>query len=130
MMELAVVLEGSDALEHLEAAHKAAWVVTDRPLLELCRDRLAMLIDHPSALQLSDARRDRLRAWAEQVTDPVERAALTFTEQYTLDVASVTDDQVEALRAGLDDQGLVDFLNALLVVEQRMRLEMVWEQVL
>jgi alkylhydroperoxidase family enzyme len=131
-MRLEEVLDGTDVLTHLDDAQAAAWRATDPELLELCRLRMAMLLDHRPTLAATPVeRRDQVAAWPRSdAFAPVERACLAFTEQYTIDVASVTDDLVVAVRGHLGDEGLANFVNALLVVEQRMRLELVWDHVL
>jgi alkylhydroperoxidase family enzyme len=131
-MRLEEVLDGTDVLTHLDAAYTAAWQATDPELLELCRLRMAMVLDHGPTLTASAAeRRAAVAEWARSdAFAPVERACLAFTEQYTIDVASMTDDLVSAVRDHMGDEGLANFVNALLVVEQRMRLELVWDRVL
>ncbi len=119
-------LAGTDSLVALEAAHRAAWNAVDPALLSLCRNRMAMLRRHqPTLVAMSAPDLDRLKRWptAQEFGD-IDRAALDFTEQYLIDVASLSDVQVERLGGHLGDEGLVDFVNALLVVEQRMSLEL------
>ncbi len=53
-----------------------------------------------------------------------------FTEQYIIDVSSLTDAQAADLCAHLGDEGFVTFVNALLVIEQRMTLELAFDGVL
>jgi alkylhydroperoxidase family enzyme len=131
-MRLEEVLEGTDVLVHLDAAKTAAWGATDPELLELCRLRMAMLLDHrPTMVATPVKRLSALSEWpGSDEFSAVERACLAFTEQYTIDVAAMTDDLVSAVRRHLGDEGLADFVNALLVVEQRMRLELIWDRVL
>lgn len=130
-MELTGVLEGTDALMQLEAAHVAAWAATDRRLLELCRDRMAMLLGHEPTTDTFDAARvEELSSWPSAGLPAAEVAALALTEQYMIDVSSVTNEQVGALREHLGDAGVANFVNALLVVEQRMRLELIWDGLL
>jgi len=125
-MPLTTWLDGTDALGELDAAHAAAWRAADHDLLALCRDRVAMLLRHgPTVAAIPPERLDLLRWWA--TTDRLgdrERAALEFSEQYVVDVASISDDQAGALRGHLGDEGFATFVNALLVVEQRMTLEL------
>ena len=131
-VDLAELLDDGDALVALDAAYAAAWSATDSELLAVCRDRVAMLLGHPATLDAmpADGRRS-LSAWTSSETfSERERAALDFTEQYVIDVASMTDDQANALRHHLGDEGLVSFVNALLVIEQRMTLELALEGVL
>ena len=119
------VIGGTDAFAHLEAAHDAAWTVTDPALLAMCRDRI---IEHLGGDPADPA---PSTAGVDPDVEPARcDAVLTFVEQYLVDVASVTDDQVAPLREALGDQGLVDFLHALLVIEQRIRLELIWRSVL
>lgn len=110
------VLEGSDALVHLDAAYEAARRIGCRDLVELCERRVATLL---GGIGDADTWRDD-GTWSD-----AERAALAFTEHYVVDVASVPDRLVDDLRHHLGDAGVVDFVNALLVVEQRLTLELV-----
>ncbi len=131
-MDLAERLAGTDALAALDDAYAAAWTATDEQLLATCRDRVAMLLRHAPTLDaMSSERRRELSAWTstERFSDR-ERDALDFTEQYIVDVTAITDQQTERLRVHLGDEGLVNFVNALLVVEQRMTLELALDGVL
>ena len=60
--------------------------------------------------------------------DELDRAALAFAEQWVVDVAGMTDELVAPLRDALGDDGLSTFTNALMVIEQRMRLRQTWER--
>lgn len=131
-MQLADVLADTDVLGHLDAAHDAAWALVDRELLGCCRDRMAMLLGHRPTLDgMDDACRQKLADWptSPEVSD-TQRACLALVEHYLLDVASVPDELVAAVRDALGDQGLADLVSAILVVEQRMRLELIWEALL
>jgi alkylhydroperoxidase family enzyme len=131
-MTLATALGGTDALARLDAAHAAAWRATDPALLGVCHRRVGMLLGAASIVDAMsvDDQRD-LAAWPTSSSfDDTEKAALAFTEHYVIDVASMPDDVVFALCERLGDAGLVDFVNALLVVEQRMTLEIGLEAVL
>ena len=126
------VLAGTDALVALDAAHDATWRAADAELLELCRRRIAMLLRHQPTLDAMTAdESEQLAAWPTdaELTD-LQRGALAFTEQYVIDVAAVTDSQAAAVRDHLGDAGFATFVNALLVVEQRMSLESIFERVL
>jgi len=128
-----------DVRESLESAWDAAWSSVDPVLLELCRLRIATLLDCDAegrtrtpiaaAHGLDDERIAQLAEW---MTSPsfgdAERACLAFAEQFTIDVAALDDATVGAVRDHLGEQGVVDFVNALLVVEQRQRLRLVWQQ--
>jgi hypothetical protein len=125
-------LADTDALTALDAAYAAAWAATDAELLTLCRNRMAMLLRHqPTLDQLTADATQALAAWPSSTTlTDLQRAALEFTEQYIIDVASLSDAQADALRKHLDDAEFATFVNALLVVEQRMSLELVLAGVL
>ncbi len=120
-------LAGTDAIAALDAAYEAVWTAAHRSVLEVCRDRIGMLLRHePTTTAMSEAHRTDLSQWvtAEPFSE-VERAALAFTEQYIIDVSGVTDALVEPLRHALGDAEFATFVNALLVVEQRMTLDLV-----
>lgn len=125
-MDLAERLAGTDTIAALDDAYTAAFDATDESLLTMCRDRVAMLLGHQPTLDaMASDRAAELSAWPDSGSfSDRERAALDFTEGYIVDVTSLTDHQAEQLRAHLGDEGLVDFVNALLVLEQRMTLEL------
>ena len=124
-MQLDECLAETDSLAALDAAWDAAWQATDPDLLSLCRDRVAILLRHrPTLDAMSDERHGALVSSSRNGLTDVERAMLDFTEQYFVDVSGVTDEQVERLARHLGDASVIDFVNALLVVEQRMRLEL------
>jgi alkylhydroperoxidase family enzyme len=137
---LDAVLAGvPDVARYLHEADTAAWDAVDPVLLELCRLRVAMLLGcqaelaarTPAAVDagLDEATVAELSHWP---TSPRfgarERACLAFTEQFVIDVANLSDDLADAVRDQLGPTGLMDFTNALLVVEQRQRLRLAWEQ--
>jgi hypothetical protein len=129
----AAVLRGHPAvLDALNAVHAAAWAAVERGLLLLCRARIAMLLgdeEEGSASALDAEIVEALPAWPSSplFTDK-ERACLAFTEQFVIDVASMDDALVETLGAELGPEGLANFVNALLVVEQRQRLRLAWRR--
>ena len=130
-MDLTDRLAGTAAGAALDDAYAAAWTATDDTLLSICRDRVAMLLGHTPTISAMDP--DRHRELAVSSSDrfsDVERAALDFTEQYIVDVTAITDVQAGRLREHLGDVGLVDFVNSLLVMEQRMTLELALDCVL
>jgi len=123
----------------LLAAHTAAWQSVDPLLLELCRLRIAQLLGNAAELAvrtpaaaaagLDDAMIEQLPSWySSSRYGARERACLAFCEQSLIDVANVTRDHTDAISAELGEQGLVDFVSALLVVEQRQRLRLAWAQ--
>lgn len=119
----------------------AAWAATDPVLLELCRLRLAALLQCPDEQQertpaavaagLSEDQVGALSQWpSSPLFDAKQRACLAFAEQFVIDVASLDDVTANAVAEHLGHDGLANFVNALLVVEQRLRLRLVWEYVL
>ena len=131
-VELAERIADTDAFAALDAAHAAACEAVDHELLAICRDRVAMLLRHgPTLDAMTDDDRTALSAWpTSDRYSARDKAALAFTEQYIIDVASLTDAQAADLCAHLDDEGFVTFVNALLVIEQRMTLELAFDRVL
>jgi alkylhydroperoxidase family enzyme len=127
-----------DVRAAMTQAHDAAWNATEARTLELTRLLVALLLhcdaEHRTRtphVEIDDSVVAELPRWP---TSPVftdtERAALAFTEQFVTDVASLSDQTAEALREHLGDSGLNNFTRALLVVEQRIRLRLVWDQLL
>ena len=134
------VLAGTpDVARQLAAADVAAWKAVDPVLLELCRLRVAMLLGCEAELQvrtpaataagLDEATIAELSRWpTSDRFGSRERACLAFCEQFVIDVANLDDALAAAVAAELGADGLVDFTNALLVVEQRQRLRLAWER--
>ena len=125
----------------LDDVHRAAWAVADPVLLELCRLRIAQLLGSqpeqeartPEALAagLDEPTIADLRAWPTSSRfGPRERACLAFCEQFVIDVASLSDELARDLSDELGPAAFVDFVNALLVVEQRQRLRLAWDHLL
>ena len=123
----------------LLAAHAAAWDAVDPVVLELCRLRIAQLLDNPAELAvrtpaataagLDEATIADLTMWPSSSRfGSRERACLALCEQSLIDVGNVTSEQTEAVADELGVQGLADFVSGLLVVEQRQRLRLVWAQ--
>jgi alkylhydroperoxidase family enzyme len=136
---LAQVLAGDtfgDVHERLAVAHAAAWSATPVRSLELCRLRIAMLLGCAEELRartplagVDDAIMAALPAWPhDDRFDATDRACLAFAEQWVLDVASLDAATAAAVREQLGDDGLQSFAYALLVVEQRIRLRLVWDR--
>ena len=123
-----VLAERPEVLDQLQRAHTAAWAAVDPQLLELCRGRMAMLL---GSVEERPDDSEELARWS---TSPrygeVERACLAYTEQFVLDVASMDDETVERVSQVLGPEGLANFANALLVLEQRIRLRLIWTALL
>ncbi len=129
---------GPDVAAELHAAHDAAWATCDPALLELTRLRVAMLLGNDAELAVrtpgagvDEATVAELSLWP---TSPRfgerERACLTLVEQWLIDVANVSDEQCAAVAEHLGPQGLADYASAILVIEQRQRLRLVWQRLL
>lgn len=124
-----------DASAALARANAAAWEATDPGLLQLCKCLVVTMLDDSAALEdvpnVEPRKLAALGNWAgADVYTPLERAALRFTEQFVLSVSTVTDEQVEALRAHLDDGAVYNFAAALYLVEMTERLKLVSRAVL
>ena len=131
-MDLTDRLACTDTILALDDAYAAAYAAIDDSLMSVCRDRVAMLLRHqPTLSTMSAEQRSALsnHSGSDRYTD-LEQTALDFTEQYIIDVTALSDRQAERLRAHLGNEGLVDFVNSLLVIEQRMTLELALDRVL
>ena len=60
--------------------------------------------------------------------DDRQRACLAYTEQHVIDVATMDDETVARIVAVLGPDGAADFAHELLVIEQRLRLTMIWDR--
>ena len=128
----AVLADKPDVLEHLTAAHEAAVAAVDPRLLELCGRRIAQLLGSPGADTPAVVDGATVAALPEWPTSDrftaTDRACLAFTEQFVIDVATLDDATAFAVVEVLGDEGFATFVNALLVVEQRQRLHLVWSR--
>lgn len=129
------VLAGQpEILAALTAVHEAAWAAVDADLLDLCRVRMAMLLgadDGARCHGLDDALvADLPNWWVSPHFSSAQRACLAFTEQYVIDVASIDDGLVTDLSDAVGHEAVTNFVSALLVVEQRLRLSLVWGRLL
>lgn len=126
-----------DVAATLDAAWDAAWSSVDPCLLELCRLEIATILRNPVefdsrtpaaiAAGFDDQKVSALSSWMHSpMITPAERACLAFTDAFVIDVASLPDETAAAVCEHLGDAGLVDFASALLVLEQRQRLALVW----
>jgi alkylhydroperoxidase family enzyme len=129
------VLAGQpEILAALTSVHEAAWAAVDADLLDLCRVRMAMLLGADDSVRfhgLDDALVADLPNWpASPRFSSVQRACLAFTEQYVIDVASIDDGLVTDLSSAVGHDAVTNFVSALLVVEQRLRLSLAWGRLL
>ena len=130
-----VLDDRTSVASQLEEIHGLAWEVIDSALLDLCRLRVAMLLHCDSELEVSNSDLDSekiasLSEWSSSsLFNESEKACLRFTEEFIVDVSSIPDSSAFAVRECLGEEGFVNFVNALLVVEQRMRLQIVWRKI-
>jgi hypothetical protein len=126
-----VLHEWPDVTAALHAAQAAAWAATDPVTLEMCRIRVATLLGNTDELG-SDLAGDLVAAIPSWPTtsqlSAAQRACLRFTEEFVIDVASLSDATANAVIAELGEQGYADFVNALLVIEQRQRMRLAWQR--
>jgi alkylhydroperoxidase family enzyme len=123
-----------EILAALDRVHDAAWAAVDPDLLDLCRVRIAMLLGADESARVHGLPDDLVAALADggvsERLSATQRAALAFTDQYVLDVASVDDEVAAALVDALGVDAVSNFVQALLVVEQRIRLSLAWSRLL
>ena len=126
--------ERAGVKKELANVHDLAWDVVDKELLSLCKLRVAMILgcdeEVESAKQYLDpSKADAIAHWSTSNTFiEVEKSCLRFTEEFIIDVSSIPDTSASAVREHLGEEGFVTFVNALLVVEQRIRLLLVWSK--
>jgi len=113
-----VLVDLPDVRHALTELHDTARAAVDPALLGLCAARIAWLLGAEDVTELPT-----------QLSD-TDRACLAFTEQFVVDVAAMDDATVGAVLDVLGADGLVNFTNALLVVEQRIRLQLMWTRLL
>lgn len=95
----------------LDRMNDAAWEAADPELLELCRRRVAALLDGEEDPVGPRALSDR------------EQAFMSFTEQFVLSVAGTTDADVDALLAHAGPVDVYRFVAALYTLEMTMRID-------
>ena len=101
----------------LNESHDHAHRCVDDQLLAMCQDRIAELLGASSS--------GATHSLAETAFG---QAAIAFVEQWVIDVANMTDDMVAALVTEMGEDALLDFVHGVLVVEQRIRLDLAWQQ--
>ena len=129
-----VLGERTRVKKELANIHDLAWDVVDKELLSLCKLRIAMILgcdeEVASAKQyLNPSKADAITQWStSNIFTDEEKSCLRFTEEFIIDVSSIPDALAVAVREHLGEEGFVTFVNALLVVEQRIRLLLVWSK--
>ena len=129
-----VLGERAGVKKELANIHDLAWDVVDKALLSLCKLRIAMILgcdeEVESAKQYLDpSKANAVTQWStSNIFTDREKSCLRFTEEFIIDVSSIPDASADAVREHLGEEGFVTFVNALLVVEQRIRLLLVWSK--
>lgn len=126
-----VLADRPGVLRHLGDAWAAAPEAVDARLLSLCAARIATLLGGPDddAFPVDEHLRTQLPDWpTSDAFDATDRACLAFTEQFVIDVASLDDATADAVVERLGAEGFGNFVNALLVAEQRQRLRLIWDR--
>jgi hypothetical protein len=126
-----VLGERPHVMAALDAAHAAANDATDPVILEMCRVRVATLLGNTDEL-VTELAADLLGAIPFWPSSPLltqaQRVCLAFAEEFVIDVASLSDATAKAVVDELGEQGYADFVNALLVIEQRQRMRLAWQR--
>jgi hypothetical protein len=102
-----------ELLAGLTDVHFAARAAVDADVLDVCEARITALLGM-----------DAIEQSGQHTT--AQHACLAFTDQFVIDVSAMTDELVAAVAAELGADGLVNFVNALLVVEQRLRAQLMF----
>jgi hypothetical protein len=126
-----VLGEWPDVIAALDAAHGAARDAVDPAILEMCRLRVATLLGNTDELatELAADLVGAIPLWpSSPLLTPAQRVCLAFTEEFVIDVASLSDATAQAVVEELGEQGYADFVNALLVIEQRQRMRLAWQR--
>ena len=121
-----------DVLRHLQDAHSAARDAIDARLYDLVQRRVETLLGshpHQDPVAASGPELDQLPQWpTSNLFSEADRACLAFVEQFVIDVAAISDDQAAAVVATLGDEGFSNFVHTVLVIEQRLRLALIWQR--
>ena len=131
-----VLGERAGVKKELANIHDLAWDVVGKELLSLCKLRVAMILgcdeEVASAKQYLDpSKADAITQWSSsKIFTDVEKSCLRFSEEFIIDVSSIPDESANAVSEHLGEEGFVTFVNALLVVEQRIRLLLVWRKLI
>lgn len=106
----------NDIEQRLAEVARCADDAVDPEVLQPCEHRMRYLLGAPDATASPGE------------LDALQRAAVAFTEQFVIDVASMNDELVSELTTHLGQVGLVDFTHALLAAEQRIRIELMLDR--
>lgn len=115
---------GGELARRHDALWQAVWRQPHVPagVLELCRLRLAQL--HGATGELQAQPPSGVRADPRGARSSAEYAALEFAEVYGQDPQAITDELAAAVKAHFGEVGLVALIEALGVIDGRIRLGM------
>ena len=122
-----------EALLALTALSDGVWGAADPELLELARNRIAMLLRDSASIERRPPGApplpgDKVAVLAEWPTSPVftetERVVLDFTERFVIDVAGICDADRGALSAQLPPEQLGGFVIGLYAFDYERRMEL------
>ncbi len=99
----------------LGEAHCLSRTAVSPEMLDLFEHRVGLLLGHH---EFAGAARD---------VERVDPALVDFVEQWVIDVASLSEAQRGRAQASVGEANLGDVAHALLVTEQRIRLELAWQ---
>jgi hypothetical protein len=104
-----------DVYDALRKTLTLAWQITDSRLLDLCRLRLAQMVDARAETSAADeSLLGELEGWRSSSSfSERERVALSFAEQYHLDHKGIAEEQKEELARHLSRREVVNFVWAL-----------------
>jgi alkylhydroperoxidase family enzyme len=117
----------------LDELNDVAWASTAPQTLELCRLRIADMLGDarglarrtPAAAGVDEAKIAALPDWRNSALfTAAERARLGFTEQFVVSVSSLSDSDVDPLRADADDLDIYLFVNAIYVLDLTTRVDL------
>lgn len=120
----------------LSVANAQAWSAVSPSLLELVRLRVAMLIGNQAGLlrrsqaaHAAGLRETKIECISDYPTDTefsaVEKACLSYAEQFVIDVSSLTEADLAGLQPYFSAEQLPEFVMALYVTECTQRLEVI-----
>ena len=119
-----------DIYARLQGLRSLAGTTVDPAIVEVCQQRMASLLGvapEPTAAASRPGVQDKLDRLASWPTSPMfsatDRACIAFTEQFVMDVSSVTDADVAAVQAELGPGGVYGLVLALQVFDGRYRLD-------
>jgi alkylhydroperoxidase family enzyme len=125
-----VLVDQPDVHGDLTAAHGAAVEAIGPRLHDLCRLRIATLLGTPDEHSSEVLDPDTIAALPQWPSHPTfsssERACLALTEQFVIDVESISDEMADSVVRELGADGFATLVNALVVIEQRQRLRLIW----